>query len=182
MDYISKRIVELNYMKVVLNFLLVVLTFCLFSNFSWGNAAINSEAEESVKNDKAHNEWLKKRFSKQHEQLIPVVAVADMFFSCNQARKTDKMAYELSFLINEMDRNVLAEKLSTCLGEDTMQSDVALNFGLNGCFHQQLAHLPQVDREQKMHFVKKAIASLSHEERKKSFTQCVTEQSIHYLK
>ena len=81
-----------------------------------------------------------------------------------------------------MDKNVLAEKLATCLGEDTMQSDTALNFGLFGCFHQQLAHLPKAEREQKMTLVKQAVSSLSHEERKKSFTQCVTEQSIHYLK
>ena len=169
-------------MKVVLKYLLVVLTFSLYTNHAWGLTSTNASIDVDVENDKAHNDWLKKRFSKQHQQLIPIVAVADMFFSCNQVRKTDKEVYEISFLVNEMHKNTLAEKLSNCLGEDTMQSDIALNFGLFGCFHQQLAHLPQADREQKMHFVKKAIAALSHEERKKSFTQCVTEQSIHYLK
>ena len=39
-----------------------------------------------------------------------------------------------------MDKNTLAEKLGSCLGEDTMQSDVALDFGLLGCF--QGAALP----------------------------------------
>ena len=111
-----------------------------------------------------------------------MVAVADMFFSCNQTRKTDKADYQLNYLVTQMDKNTLAEKLADCLGEDTMQSDVALNFGLFGCFQQQLAHLPKVEREQKMLLVKQAVHSLSHEERKKSFTQCVTEQSIHYLK
>ena len=42
---------------------------------------------------------LKKRFSEQHQQLIPVVAVADMFFICNQVRKFDKTEYKLNFLI-----------------------------------------------------------------------------------
>jgi hypothetical protein len=63
-----------------------------------------------------------------------------------------------------------------------MKSDVALNFGLFGCFQAQLAHLPKAERDQKMILVKQAVSSLSHSERKKSFTQCVTEQSIHYLK
>ena len=49
-----------------------------------------------------------------------------------------------------MDKNTLAEKLGDCLGDDTMQSDTALNFGLFGCFEQQLAHLPKAEQEQKM--------------------------------
>ncbi len=126
--------------------------------------------------------WLKQRFSEQHQRLIPVVAVADMFFSCNQQRKIDAVDYQLKDLIVEMDKDLLAEKLAECLAEDTMQSDVALNFGLLGCFHDQLAHLSQTEREQKMKLVKQAIAALTRSERKKSFTQCVTEQSIHYLK
>ena len=130
----------------------------------------------------SHNEWLKARFGKQHQALIPVVAVADMFFMCNQARKTDNTSYQLSFLINQMDKNTLAEKLDHCLGEDNVKSDVALNFGLEACFQEQVSHLPEVEREQKMMLVKKAIASLSLTERERSFTQCVTEQSIHYLK
>lgn len=178
-------------MKIALKLLLIVIVFyTLPSKAFWFNDtpaknSVNSSAASAdinIANDQAHNEWLKKRFSKQHQQLIPIVAVADMFFSCNQARKTEKIDYPLSFLINQMDKNTLAEKLGNCLGKDTMQSDVALNFGLFGCFEEQLAHLPKTEREQKMHLVKQAVSSLSHEERKKSFTQCVTEQSIHYLK
>jgi len=143
------------------------------------NAVSNGDA---VAIDSQHKAWLKQRFSEQHEQLIPVVAVADMFFSCNQERKSDKGNYQLVDLITVMDKGVLAEKLSLCLGQDTMQSGIALNFGLMGCFHEQLAHLPEKEREQKMKLVKQAISSLSLDERKKSFTQCVTEQAIHYLK
>ena len=131
--------------------------------------------------DEAHQQWLKQRFSVQHQQLIPVVAVADIFFSCNQVRQTDKTNYPLSFLIQQMDKNTLAEKLNRCLGEDTMQSDVAINFGLVACFQQQLSHLPNIEQQQKMKLVRQAVSSLSYDERKKSFTQCVTEQSIHYL-
>ena len=132
--------------------------------------------------DSAHDAWLKERFSDQHEQLIPIVAVADIYFGCNQSRQIDSKNYSLDDLITVMDKQVLAEKLSECLGEDEMQSDVALNFGLLGCFHGQLAHLPKKERQEKMKLVKTAIASLSMPERKKSFTQCVTEQAIHYLK
>lgn len=173
-------------MKILFKLLLVTYAFYSLPSQAWWLVASNSPVEGSAsstnESDKAHNEWLKKRFSKQHQQLIPIVAVADIFYSCNQARKIDNNDYELSFLINEMDKNTLAEKLGACLGDDTMQSDVALNYGLLGCFHQQLAHLPKTEREQKMQLVKQAIYSLSHEERKQSFTQCVTEQSIHYLK
>ena len=104
-----------------------------------------------------------------------------MFFSCNQERKVDSANQTLRELVTKVDRNTLAEKLILCLGEDTMQSDTALNYGLLGCFHQQLSHLPEEDRQQKMKLVRQAIANLSHNERKKSFTQCVTEQAIQYL-
>lgn len=167
-------------MKVALNKWLAVLTCCLLSMPVWSQVATTEDS--SATTDKAHNEWLKQRFSKQHQALIPIVAVADIFFSCNKARKVESKSYQLNELITQMDKNVLAEKLANCLGEDTMQSDTALNFGLFGCFHQQLAHLPKAEREQKMTLVKQAVSSLSHDERKKSFTQCVTEQSIHYLK
>ena len=173
-------------MKIGLKLLLFVFTCYAFPSQAWWlthtNSSVFTKPVNPNDSDKAQSEWLKNRFSKQHQQLIPIVAVADMFFSCNQARKTDKADYQLSYLIIEMDNNTLAEKLANCLGDDTMQSDVALNFGLFGCFHQQLAHLPKAEREQKMHLVKQAMSSLSHEERKKSFTQCVTQQSIHYLK
>ena len=171
--------------KRTLNILLISFTFYALPSQAWWFFSVNTGAtttDTSPVNDKTHNEWLKKRFSKQNQQLIPVVAVADMFLTCNKTRKIDKADYELSFLINKMDKNTLAEKLSSCLGDDTMQSDVALNFGLLGCFHAQLAHLDKAEKEQKMTLVKQAVSSLSHEERKKSFTQCVTEQSIHYLK
>ena len=171
-------------MKLGLKLLLVaVFSFSLPSQAWWlVSSSSAADSNTSPASDKAHNDWLKKRFSKQHQQLIPIVAVADIFYSCNKSRGTDELDYELSFLINQMDKNTLADKLSDCLGTDTMKSDTALNFGLLGCFQQQLAHLPEVERKQKMQLVKQAVSSLSHEERKKSFTQCVTEQSIHYLK
>ncbi len=171
-------------MKVGLKlFLVAVFAFSLPSQ-AWWLVSSSSAAESNTPpaSDKMHNDWLKKRFSKQHQQLIPIVAVADIFYSCNKARRTDKLDYELGFLINQMDKSTLADKLGDCLGDDTIKSDTALNFGLLGCFQQQLDHLPEVERKQKMQLVKQAISSLSHEERKKSFTQCVTEQSIHFLK
>lgn len=128
-----------------------------------------------------HNAWLKEQFGLRHEKLIPIVAVADIFYACNLSRKVVASNATVKELVTNTDKNKLAEDLVLCLGEDTMQSDAAINFGLIGCFNVQLAHLPKKEREQKMTLVEKVILSLSHEERKKSFTQCVTEQAIHYL-
>ena len=104
------------------------------------------------------------------------------FTPVNIKRKVEPNKYQLSDIILKMDKNQLANKLAQCLGDDAIESEVAINFGLLGCFHEQLAQLPKVEREQKMRFVKNAINALSKSERKKSFTQCVTEQAINYLK
>lgn len=143
---------------------------------------LSKEVDTDKNGSKEHNAWLKHKFSEQHQKLIPVIAVADMFYACNIERKVDPIDYQLHDLIVTMDKNRLAQKLSLCLGDDTIQSEVAINFGLFGCFHEQLAHLPSVERQQQMLLVKNAIHALSNNERKKSFTQCVTEQAIHYLK
>lgn len=159
--------------------LTIPLSFLLLSNIFVVQAQQSDAtlSEEVVQ----HNIWLKQQFSEQHQQLIPKVAVADMLFACNQARKIAPVTYQLTDLILNMDKNRLAEKLIICLGDDELQSEVALNFGLFGCFHDQLAHLPETERQQKMALVKKAVLSLSRSERKKSLTQCVSQQAIHYL-
>ena len=163
----------------------LLLSACVLSfvvnNLVW--SATESIADnESQPSEAEHNTWLKKRFSQQHDQLMPIVAVADIFFSCQQSRLADQRQYTVHFLVQKMDKQQLAEKLSSCLGKDTMQSDVALNFGLLGCFHQQLKYLPLEQRQQKLHLVQQTLTQLSYKERKKSFTQCVNEQSISYLK
>ncbi|XQW84774.1 hypothetical protein ACOYR1_16835 [Thalassotalea piscium] len=140
-------------------------------------AASNEQAA-----NKHYDAWLKNKFSKQHDALIPVVAVADMFYACNKARQVDPAIYEIKELIIKMDRTVLAEKLALCLNGEPVQSEVALNFGLTGCFSEQLQGLPTEERKQKMILVQRAIASLTYQERQKSFTQCVTDQAIGYLK
>lgn len=155
--------------------LLLILLVNIYPVKAFSNG-LKQEQESSV-----HNEWLKNKFSQQHEQLIPIVAVADMFYACNKARKSDTNDYSLSELVLKLDKNRLAEKLVLCLGDDTMQSDIALNFGLQGCFYQQFSQLSDAERQQKMLLVGEAILSLPRSERKKSFTQCVTEQAIHYL-
>jgi hypothetical protein len=153
----------------------VLLTRTLLAQDLYKGASTDKESIQE------HNAWLKQRFSEQHKKLIPVIAVADIFYACNIERKIDPVHYQLKELILSMDKNHLAEKLAQCLGEDTLQSEIAINFGLLGCFHGQLAHLTKAEQEQKMLLVKSAIHSLSSSERKKSFTQCVTEQAIHYL-
>ncbi len=139
-------------------------------------------AQEPQLSDEQYQQWLKDKFSNQHEALIPVVAVADMLFACNRARKVDPIGYRVTDLITKMYRDQLAEKLVTCLGDNDLKSDVAINFGLEGCFYEQLADKPAQERKEKMKLVKRAIASLSREERQKSLTQCVTSQAIDYLK
>ncbi len=141
--------------------------------------ALNGSAEEM---DAEHKQWLKNKFSEQHQQLIPVVAVADMYFGCNQVRKVHPMSYSLADLITKQSKNQLADKLMVCLGKDEVKSNQALNFGLLGCFHQQLSGLPKEERKVKMALVEKAILSLSREERQQSFTRCVNAQAINYLK
>jgi hypothetical protein len=126
------------------------------------------------------NQWLKARFGAQHEALIPVVAVADMLFSCQQQKQINENQ-TIKMLITQMDKNTLAEKLMTCLAGKSPKSDTALNYGLKGCFHEQLSNLPAEEKQQKMRLVTQSINELSRSERKKSFTQCVTDQAINYL-
>jgi hypothetical protein len=164
----------------------ITLFLILLTNLLLTSTLLAQDLSEGLNTGKEsaqeHNAWLKQKFSEQHQKLIPVVAVADIFYACNIERKVDPLDHQLNDLISTMDKDRLAQQLALCLGDDTIQSEVAINFGLLGCFHEQLAHLPAVERQQKMLLVKNAIHSLSSSERKKSFTQCVTEQAIHYLK
>ncbi len=163
-------------MKILIIPLYLLLQINLLPAQAQQNSVIKNETTAE------HNAWLKNKFSEQHQKITPIVAVADMLYSCNQERQIEPVNYKLNDLILKMDKNRLAEKLILCLGDDDMQSEIALNFGLLGCFHEQLSHLPEVEQQQKMALVKKAILSLSRNERKKSFTQCVSAQAIHYLK
>lgn len=129
-----------------------------------------------------HSKWLTEQFSEQHQALLPVVAVADMFYACNKSKKVEQTSYQLSDLVTKMDKNELANKLTHCLGDDDIKSDVAMNYGLEGCFDEQLSALPPTEKQEKMVLVKKAIMSLSRIERQKSFTKCVNAQAMHYLK
>lgn len=142
--------------------------------------SLPSYAEQSEISDEM-SQWLKSRFSAQHETLTPIVAVADMLYGCQQEKSLGQ-SMAVKNLITTLDKNTLAEQLITCLAGVSLQSDTALNYGLKGCFHEQLAELSEVEQQQKMRLVTKAIAALSRSERQKSFTQCVTEQAIHYLR
>ncbi len=175
----SSRAYNINHKKLNHRELIIVLYRALLTLLTLTSFFSYADTEQERL---AHDQWLKDKFSAQHEQLIPIVAVADMFFSCNKVRKTDPIGYQVKELITVMDKDVLAEKLSECLADDTIKSEVALNFGLFGCFHEQLADLPNEEKQQKMKLVKQAISSLSRAERQKSFTQCVTDQAIGYLR
>ncbi|WP_440877178.1 hypothetical protein [Thalassotalea sp. PLHSN55] len=157
----------------------LVITLCALLAVqanAWAFSNQNNTADEK------NEQWLKERFYEQHQKLIPVVAVADMFYACNLERKVDDNNHPISYLVNKMDKQLLAEQLQKCLAGDDLKSDVAINFGLKGCFHEQLAELPEAERQQKFKLVKQAIGSLSKEQRQQSLTQCVTDQAISYLK
>lgn len=158
------------------------ITLLLSCIFYFSFVMANTFASETSEMTLEHKNWLRDKFSEQHEKLIPIVAVADMFFACNQVRKTDDADHQVTGLVTKINRNELAEKLSLCLKGELPNSDTALNFGLIGCFHEQLKELPEEDRKVKEKLVKQAISRLSKAERQKSFTQCVTDQAIGYLK
>ena len=138
-----------------------------------------AQAEEITEQQK---KWLTETFSRQHQELMPKVAVADMFYGCNRVRKSDAAILSVPVLVTKISKEALAEKLEYCLKEDKLNSDVALNFGLVGCFTDQLSDLTEKDRNDKMVLVENAIKRLSREERQKSFTKCVSEQAIKYIK
>lgn len=154
----------------------IIVLFALFTL----NTALASQ--DKTPEQLEHDKWLKLRFSAQHERLIPIVAVADMFFACDKAKNSGIANYQVRELIENMDRNVLAEKLSLCLAGASTKSDIALNYGIQGCFSEQLSSLPIQQQQEKMAIVTASISSLSREERQKSFSSCVTNQAISYLK
>tara|TARA_R110000744_G_scaffold60565_11_gene125501 strand:+ start:22180 stop:22680 length:501 start_codon:yes stop_codon:yes gene_type:complete len=151
------------------------LVSCLFTFFL--STPLHATQSQSLD----MNQWLKARFGAQHEALIPIVAVADMLYSCQQQKQTGENL-TIKAMITQLDKNTLAEKLISCLGGESPKSDTALNYGLKGCFHEQLLHLSVDEKQQKMRLVTETIEGLSRSERQKSFTQCVTDQAIHYLK
>lgn len=153
--------------------IILALSVCLLSF----TAGVSAEQQLSAK----HKEWLKNEFAAKHEAITPKVAVADMFYGCNLVRKIDPIPYQIPQIIKQMDKGLLAEKLSVCLDGETPQSDNALNFGLVGCFTDQLSKLPKKERAEKLQLVNGAIKRLSREERQRTFTKCVTEQAIKYI-
>ena len=142
-------------------------------------AVSNAQATEDA--TQSHDLWLKNQFAEKHQDILPKVAVADMFYGCNVERKFDPIPYQVKQLIQKMDKSLLADKLQQCLGDEKVNSESALNFGLVGCFTDQLSALPKKERHEKMALVQGAISRLSREERHKSFTKCVTKQAIKYI-
>ena len=128
---------------------------------------------------KLNDDKMMQAFSEQHQNLMPIVAVADMYYGCLLTK--DQTPPTLNTLITATDKNQLAEQLSTCLGENSLASDAALNGGLVACFIDQTSHLPEQEREQSMQQVKEAIYSLPRAERQRSFTQCVNNQTLKYM-
>lgn len=152
-----------------------VVLSCLLFCFSVCVSAANTLTPSEQK------ALLHKKLAIQHQKIIPVVAVADMFFACNQVNLNKEKNFKIDELIQNMNTDELAMRLSHCLGEHSIKSDVALDYGLRGCFHDQISELPPGEKEQKMQLVINAIASLPQHEKQKSFTQCVNDQAIKYL-
>ncbi len=136
----------------------------------------------STQLESSDEQALKNRFAQQHQAIIPIVAVADMFFACNRQRHSENYDYQLDELITKMDKGELAQKLDACLAGESLKSDNALNFGLIGCFHSQMTKLDQKNYDEKMGQLELLLVQLPREERQKTFTKCVTEQAIYYLR
>lgn len=128
-----------------------------------------------------HEQWLKNQFSKQHQELTPIVMVANIFFACNNAKKYSPVPYSMKQLMTKMSRDTLAENTVSCLGNNDMQSEQAVNFALQGCFNDTFIHLPEKEKAAKLVAVNTALGSLSLVERKKSLTSCLTLQAIKYV-
>ncbi|WP_448213566.1 hypothetical protein [Colwellia sp. MEBiC06753] len=176
-------------MKVKLSVNLVLVFFFIIytalASSSVVSATENSATVKSIRESSAsteQNQLLQQQYLAKHQEILPKVAVADMFYGCNSTRKSDPIPYQIAQLIEKMDKAQLAEKLNSCLQGETPQSESALNFGLVGCFTDQLSSLPAAEREQKMTLVHGAIERLSREQRQKSFTRCVAKQAIKYVR
>lgn len=140
---------------------------------------VNASQQQTFDSD----QWLKNRFSVQHQNLQPVVAVADMYLGCQIRKNIPKsQLIGVKQSVTSTDRNVLAQKLVACLGEQSIKSDIAINDGLVGCFYEQFAGMKENERAEKMQEVQQALVELSKQERQKTLTQCVSEQAINYLK
>lgn len=143
---------------------------------------ISTMSFASTTTNNIDDDALNARFQQQHQAMIPIVAVADMFFACNRQRHSENYDYQLDELITKMDKGELAQKLDACLAGESLKSDNALNFGLIGCFHSQMAQLDQKNYDEKMGQLELLLVQLPREERQKTFTKCVTEQAIYYLR
>ncbi len=143
---------------------------------------ISTVSLASTQIESNNDQALKNRFAQQHQAMIPIVAVADMFFACNRQRHSENYDYQLDELVTKMDKGELAQKLDNCLAGESLKSDVALNFGLIGCFHAQMTKLDQKSYDEKMGQLELLLVQLPREERQKTFTKCVTEQAIYYLR
>ena len=153
----------------------VLLVFCLSLIFI--KPAYSSEQITDT-----YQSWLKNKFASQHEKLLPVVAVADMFYGCNAVRQIDPKKHQVKDLIVKMDQNQLADKLIECLGKSGIKSEEAINFGLIGCFTEQFTLLKPEDKKEKLKQVNAILLTLSYPEKQKTFTKCTTMQAIDYLK
>ena len=129
------------------------------------SSALHAEQSQTLDRD----QWLKARFGAQHDALIPIVAVADMLYGCQQTKHADN-SVNIKSLITQLDKNNLAEKLIACLAGESLKSDEALNYGLTGCFNEQFAHLPLAEKQQKMALVSKAI--FTSRKTKKLYAMC----------
>ncbi len=128
-----------------------------------------------------HEQWLNDQFAVQHQALIPIVMVANIFFACNQEKNFSPVPYTMKQLMKTMSRDTLAENTVACLGTNDMKSNQAVNFALKGCFHDTFIDLPASEKIKKLSAVNSALSSLSLQERQKSLTSCTTLQTIQYL-
>lgn len=145
----------------------VILIFCVYIAGSFSVLA---------NQDKAFTEYKQK-----HQQLIPKVLVADIYYGCIVKGKQQTPEHSLNHMISVLTKDSLAQLTLTCLGDTSIQSEQATDYGLYGCFASQMAFLEAEVFHQKMAQVDQLIETLAVKEKQKSLSQCVSDQAIAYI-
>ncbi len=157
-------------MRFMMSFIMIMLSF----------SSIAQDSKEPVTKPQLQSpEALVASFEKMHQELMPVVAVADMFYGCNKAAGGEDYSFET--LINDMDKEQLATKLTTCLGSDSLASDEALDFGIMACFADMVSDMEEAEQTTRLNQVREVLKELPREQRQSNFTQCVNNQTLKYL-
>jgi hypothetical protein len=160
-------------MKKLASFINAYLLCCVWASLV--NASENTAGIDTKSNP------LIETLAIRHQQLMTVVAVADIYFGCQQANPAQHQSYPHSELISKINPNALAEKLEACLNTMPLKSEKAIEYGLIGCISDQVKGLAEEKQQQHLAKLKALLSKLTIAEKQKNFTKCVNDQALEYL-